>query len=89
MIIRIEECVILDTGGSRGIENVIALRFAEEKCDIVITYNSNKEEALKTEKLVYEYDAHSVLVLQMGVVNEKRVRRAKEVVEKICRKFNV
>jgi len=37
--------IALITGGSRGLGKEMALRIAEKGLDVIITYNSKKEEA--------------------------------------------
>lgn len=50
----LEGKVALITGASRGIGRAIALRFAEEGCDIAFTYISNIDEAARTESEILE-----------------------------------
>lgn len=60
--------IALVTGGSRGLGKNMALRIAEKGNDVIITYNSNKEEA---DKVVAEIVAkgQKALALQLNVGN--------------------
>ncbi|MCD6047164.1 MAG: Dehydrogenase with different specificity [Gammaproteobacteria bacterium] len=49
---------VIVTGGNRGIGKAIALAFAEEGCDIVITYNTGQKEAEQTVKELEKYHIH-------------------------------
>ena len=52
----------LVTGGSRGIGRAISVRLAQEGFNILINYNSNEIEALKTLELVRESGSDGVLM---------------------------
>lgn len=74
----IDECVVITTGGSRGIGRAVALSFARKSCNIVIAYISSREGALEMERLTYTYSARNGFVLQMDVVNEISVHSLEE-----------
>ncbi|WP_442587646.1 SDR family NAD(P)-dependent oxidoreductase [Pedobacter sp. AW31-3R] len=48
----IQNKIAVITGGSRGLGRDMALRITERGLDVIITYNSNAEEALKVVELV-------------------------------------
>lgn len=57
------------TGGSRGLGRDMALRLAEKRIDIIITYNTNSEEAAKVVSLVEQTGAKAAaLQLNTGVI---------------------
>lgn len=58
-------CVI--TGSSSGIGQVLAVRFAEEGCKVVVNYNNNKAGAIKTSNLIPNGQS---LVVKADVANE-------------------
>jgi len=57
------------TGGSRGLGRDMALRLAEKGIDVIITYNTNAEEAAKVVNLVEQSGAKAAaLQLNTGVI---------------------
>src|SRR6478752_9253732 len=61
--------IALVTGGSRGLGRDMALRLAEKGINVVITYNSRKEEALKVLAEINNRGAKAVaLQLNVGLV---------------------
>lgn len=78
-----ERKVALITGGTRGIGKAIALRLAEQGCDLVINYLRNRTAARET---AAELEAHGVRVhLIKGNVADKD--SIKEMFEEIDREF--
>lgn len=53
---------VIVTGGNRGIGKAIALAFAEEGCDIVITYNSGQEEATRTIEAIKKFNVNATAI---------------------------
>lgn len=54
--------VAVITGGTRGIGRGIALDFAKKGAGVVLNYNSNDEEAIKTLDMIKELGGYGVLV---------------------------
>ena len=53
---------ILITGGSRGIGQSIALKFAKNNYNVAITYSKNKKEANKTLSILNKYNIESMAI---------------------------
>jgi 3-oxoacyl-[acyl-carrier protein] reductase len=54
--------VALVTGASRGIGRAIAIRLAQEGCDIAINYQNNIDAAKETQKLVQDLGRKAILI---------------------------
>ncbi|MGD9546513.1 MAG: SDR family NAD(P)-dependent oxidoreductase [Candidatus Krumholzibacteriia bacterium] len=70
---RLKDKVAVITGASRGIGRAIALRFAEEGCDVVVCYRADSGAALETVRLV-EACGRRAIALQADVTRRKEVR---------------
>ncbi len=68
---RLKNKVAIITGSSRGLGAAMAIRFAKEGATVVITYNSNKEEALKVAQ-----DSNSEIVLKLDVRDRNSIKNA-------------
>jgi len=62
--------IALVTGGSRGLGKNMALRLAEKGIDVILTYNSNREEALAVVKEI-EGTGRRAATLQLNVGETK------------------
>lgn len=67
-MINTENKIALITGGSRGIGRNAAVSISQKGIDVVITYNSNKEEA---DKVVAEIQAMGVKLLLFNSIQAK------------------
>lgn len=67
---RINDKIALVTGGSRGLGRNMALRLAEHGSDVILTYNSNKEEAFAVVKEI-EGNGRRAVTLQLNVSETK------------------
>ena len=65
--------VALVTGSSSGIGKSIALLLAKKGCNVIIIYNSNKEEALKVEKEALKYGVET-LIVKCDLSNEEEIK---------------
>ena len=74
---------VLITGSSRGIGKSIAINLAKEDYNIVIHYNSNYEEAKKTEKEINKYNKNTFIV-KCNLEDENEI---KSMVNEIINKF--
>ncbi len=61
---------VLVTGASVGIGQAIAIRFAQEGCNVAINYNRTPDGAEKTKEEVDKYGVKSIIV-QANVANEE------------------
>lgn len=66
--------VAVITGGSKGIGNAIALRFAEEEMDVVINYNSDAKGAEDAVKAIEQHGGRAVAV-QADISKEEDVKK--------------
>ena len=71
--------VALVTGSSRGIGKATILELAKNNYDVVINYNTSKEEALNLEKEISEYGV-SVLTIKCDISNEEEVKTMIEMI---------
>lgn len=62
--------VALVTGGSRGLGKNMAISLAEKGIDVILTYNSNKEDALTVVKEI-ESKGRKAIALQLNTENVK------------------
>lgn len=62
MVIDLKEKVILITGSSRGIGRGMAIRFAQEKANVIINYKNNKQDAEKTLEECRYYNPNCQLI---------------------------
>lgn len=65
------------TGSDSGIGSATAIAYAAAGADVVISYRSDKDGALETEKKVKEHGVRS-LVIQLDVTEEEAVNKALE-----------
>ncbi|MEX2722509.1 MAG: SDR family NAD(P)-dependent oxidoreductase [Candidatus Freyarchaeota archaeon] len=70
----------LVTGGSVGIGNGIARRFALEGAKVCFTYNTNKDEAIKTVNEIKEFGGEAMCI-QCDVRNSEQVSKVVEETE--------
>src|SRR4028118_2071891 len=62
--------VALITGGDSGLGRAVAIAFAKEGADIVITHSNNSQDAEQTKELV-EKEGRSCLAIAGNVMNEE------------------
>jgi len=67
--------VALITGGDSGLGRAVAIAFAKEGADIVITYSNNSQDAEQTKELV-EKEGRSCLAIAGNVMNEEFCQQA-------------
>ncbi|NLI73989.1 MAG: SDR family oxidoreductase [Euryarchaeota archaeon] len=68
--------VILITGASVGIGRATAIRFAKEKCKIIITYNTNEEAAWETAEQCQIEGSSGSIVLHLNTMDDFSIRKA-------------
>jgi glucose 1-dehydrogenase len=67
----------LVTGSSQGIGKAIAIRLAQEGCDVIVNYRSNRDEAEDTKNAI-EAQGRSALVIQADIGKMKELRKLME-----------
>ncbi len=70
---KLKDKVAMITGSSRGIGRAIAIRFAEEGCNIVINYYQNKRAAKEVEEIIKSM-GRNALVVQADISCRKDVQ---------------
>lgn len=78
----LSEKIILITGSSKGIGEAIAYSFSKEKAKIVVTYNSDSEDAEKVGQKCSELGASDVLVLALNIKDNESIKNVVAEVEK-------
>ncbi|MFE9407989.1 SDR family NAD(P)-dependent oxidoreductase [Streptomyces sp. NPDC006704] len=78
---RLEEHVVLVTGGSRGIGAAVALRLAEEGADVALTYESNAERAAEVVERVKAVGRRALAIQADCAVPERLTAAVEETVE--------
>lgn len=76
----LEKCAILITGSSIGIGRETALAFAQEGCNIIITYFEDEDEAAKTAIECKELGAEKVLMVHLDVTDDTSIKQAHETI---------
>ena len=74
---RLKEKVCVITGSSSGIGEAIARGYAKEGAKVVITYNTNKENAEKIAK-----EVGSELIVHLDVKDRNSIKKAFEEIDK-------
>ncbi len=80
----LKDKVILITGAGIGIGRETAFKFAEERCNIIITYYKDKAEAMKVFRKCLILGASDALALELDVMNGKSIAKC---VKKITERF--
>jgi NAD(P)-dependent dehydrogenase (short-subunit alcohol dehydrogenase family) len=84
----INDKIALVTGGSRGLGKNMALRLAENGSDVILTYNSNREEALAVVNEI-EGRGRRAATLQLNVGETKSFDRFfKQILQVLEEKWN-
>ncbi|GAA4725733.1 SDR family NAD(P)-dependent oxidoreductase [Brevibacillus fulvus] len=78
MKLRLQEKVVLVTGGSRGIGRAIALKAAAEGARVVVNYNSGAEKAQEVVAHIAAEQGGEALAVQADVSNREQVDRMVE-----------
>ncbi len=81
---KISDKIALVTGGSRGLGKDMALRLADNGSDVILTYNSKKEEAEKVAAEI-ESKGQKAAALQFNVADIKSFDKFLEQVSKILK----
>lgn len=74
--------IAIITGGSRGLGKSMALELSKKGTDIILTYNSKKEEALEVVKQI-EANGQKAHALQLNVGNSKSFKAFVDEVKKV------
>lgn len=75
---------VIITGASRGIGAATAKKFAQNKYNVVVCYNKNKDKAILLEKELYSLGANSVLLVQADV---SMPSECKKIIEKTIEQY--
>ena len=70
---------VLVTGSSIGLGSAIIEKYASNNYNVVITYNNNKDEALKLNEKIKKYNIDS-LVVKCDISNENDIENMKNAI---------
>lgn len=76
--------VVLITGASLGIGRETAFKFANEECNVIVTYYKDKKEGKETAEKCLELGAANLLLLQLNVMDNSSIKNC---VRKTIAKF--
>ncbi len=66
--------VALVTGSARGLGKCLIEEFAKNKCNVVITYNSNKNKAYELKKYIEKKYNINALCIKCDITSEKEIK---------------
>lgn len=66
--------VVIVTGSAKGLGNALVKEFAENKCNVVITYNNSYDKAISLEKEIKEKYNIKTLIIKCDVTNEEDIK---------------
>ena len=67
--------MVLITGAAQGLGASIALSFAKNKHDLILTYLTNKEKAIKLSQLIKKEYGVNCIVKQLDITCEENVKK--------------
>ncbi len=81
-IMDLKDKIILVTGSSKGIGEATAYAFAKEKCILIVTYRSDREEAKKVAKKCEELGSPETFLILLDVRDNDSIKNSFTEVEK-------
>lgn len=81
--------VVFITGGASGLGEHLALSFANEGYNLVITYNNSKDDAEKLKNIINDKYKVDVLILKCDLANEKMICECVDKAIKYFKKIDI
>ena len=81
--------VAVVTGSSKGIGKELIKEFAKNKYDVIITYNTSKEEAFDLQKYILDNYKVNVYVIKCDITNENEIINLKNKIVNIYENIDV
>ena len=81
--------VAVVTGSAKGIGKELIKKLADINCDVVITYNTSKNDALELKKYVENKYNVEALVIKCDITNEEEIKKMRDTIIEKFQKIDI